>query len=452
MAKRKTVFVCQECGNTSVNWRGQCSACGSWNSFQEETQAPGPKGKPSEGLEQGSAAAVPLSDFDLTAISRLQTVDNEFNRVLGGGMVPGSLILIGGEPGIGKSTLLLQLALQQSHSILYVSGEESLNQIKIRASRIGRPNPSCYLLTATALETVLEQLQKLAPDVVILDSIQTLTSKEVENTAGSIPQIRETTTQIQRWAKAHHKAVILVGHITKEGFIAGPKVLEHMVDTVLYFEGEAQYNYRILRTIKNRFGSVAEIGIYEMAHEGLKPVANPSEILLSHRSEPLSGVAIAATLEGIRPMLMEMQALVAPASYGTPQRATTGFDARRLNMILAVLEKRCNLRISNTDVFLNVAGGMKVEDPSADLSVALALASSYYDTALSNKTCFAGEIGLSGEIRPVNQIEKRVKEAEKLGFETMFIPKFNQKHLETRYSNLQVKAVEHLEAVFPMLF
>jgi DNA repair protein RadA/Sms len=452
MAKRKSAYVCQECGDTSVNWRGQCPTCGSWNSFMEETissshdsSAPSPSGASKQ-------EAKPLKDFELDAVSRVQTIDPELNRVLGGGIVPGSLVLIGGEPGIGKSTLLLQLALGQQETILYVTGEESYNQIKIRASRVGSPNPACYLLPETALETVIEQIQKLQPTIVILDSIQTITSQEVESTAGSIPQIREATAHLQRWAKQQQIAVILVGHITKEGFIAGPKVLEHMVDTVLYFEGEAHYNYRILRTIKNRFGSVAEIGIYEMVSHGLRTVDNPSEILLSQRDKLLSGIAIAATLEGIRPMLTEIQALVAPTSYGTPQRATTGIDSKRLNMILAVLEKRCGLKLSNADIFLNVAGGMKIEDPSADLSVAVALASSYYDIPVSDETCVAGEVGLSGEIRPIQQVEKRINEAEKLGFKEIYISGFNQKHLEQNHKNITIQAVSNLEVLLGMLF
>jgi DNA repair protein RadA/Sms len=452
MTKRKSAYVCQECGNTSVNWRGQCPACGSWNSFFEETIASSHESSALSSSTRTKQVAQPLTDFELDAVSRVQTPDSELNRVLGGGIVPGSLILIGGEPGIGKSTLLLQLALQQPETILYVSGEESYNQIKIRASRVGSPNPACYLLPETALETVIEQIQKLNPTLVILDSIQTITSKEVESTAGSIPQIREATAHLQRWAKEHQIAVILVGHITKEGFIAGPKVLEHMVDTVLYFEGEAHYNYRILRTIKNRFGSVAEIGIYEMISQGLRTVENPSEILLSQRDKLLSGIAIAATLEGIRPMLTEIQALVAPTSYGTPQRATTGFDSKRLNMILAVLEKRCGLKLSDSDIFLNVAGGMKIEDPSSDLSVAVSLASSYYDIPVSDDTCVAGEIGLSGEIRPVQQVEKRINEAEKLGFKAIYISPFNQKHLEQAHPNLTIHPVGNLEVILDKLF
>lgn len=453
MAKRKSAYVCQQCGATSVNWRGRCPSCGSWNSLMEEVlqqdTASSAVAKPEPATKKG---AQPLADFTLDDVHRIQTPDHELNRVLGGGIVPGSLVLIGGEPGIGKSTLLLQLALEQQETILYVTGEESLNQVKLRAARIGRPNPDCYLLPETAIEAITQQIKQVQPAIVVVDSIQTLTSGDVESTAGSVPQIRESTNNLQRWAKQQNIAIFLVGHITKEGYIAGPKVLEHMVDTVLYFEGEQHYNYRILRTIKNRFGSVAEIGIYEMVAQGLRPVTNPSEILLSQRTEALSGIAIAATLEGIRPMLTEVQALVAPASYGTPQRSTTGFDNRRLNMLLAVLEKRCGLRLSTADVFLNIAGGMKIEDPSSDLSVAVALASSYYSYPVGDDHCFAGEIGLSGEIRPVQQVEKRINEAEKLGFSIMYIPDFNQKHLEGAHPALRLHPVSTLEAVLQGVF
>lgn len=451
MAKQKTAYVCQECGATSVNWRGRCPSCGSWNSLVEEIiRSPG--NNTSTTPESKPQTAQPLKDFELNEVNRIITRDPELNRVSGGGIVPGSLVLLGGEPGIGKSTLLLQLALEQEETVLYVTGEESINQVKIRASRIGEPNPSCYLLPETAIETIIEQIQEVQPSIIVVDSIQTLTSGDVESTAGSIPQIRESTHNLQKWAKKNNTAIFLVGHITKEGYIAGPKVLEHMVDTVLYFEGEQHYNYRILRTIKNRFGSVAEIGIYEMVTNGLRAVSNPSEILLSQRDEALSGIAIAATLEGIRPMLTEIQALVAPASYGTPQRSTTGIDARRLNMILAVLEKRCGLRLSTADVFLNVAGGMKVEDPSSDLSVAISLASSYHNQTVSDNTCFAGEIGLSGEIRPVQQVEKRINEAEKLGFSAIYISDFNQKHLESNHPGITIYPVTTLEAVLSNLF
>ncbi len=404
--------------------------------------------------DEGSQSSVAsLGDFELTAVNRLQTPDEELNRVLGGGIVTGSLILIGGEPGIGKSTLLLQLALEQrDKTILYVTGEESLNQVKMRAYRIGDPNPECYLLPETSVEVIVQKIKGIAPDILIVDSIQTLTTSEVDSTAGSIPQIRESTTHLQRWAKQKNMAVFLVGHITKEGFIAGPKILEHMVDTVLYFEGDQNYNYRILRTIKNRFGSVAEIGIYEMLEQGLYQVKNPSEILLSQRNETLSGVAIGAMLEGIRPMLIEIQALVSPAYYGTPQRSTTGFDGRRLNMLLAVLEKRCGLKLSIQDVFLNIAGGLKVEDPSTDLSVTVAIASSYQDMAVGDHICFAGEIGLSGEIRPVQQVEKRILEAEKLGFEQIYISTFNKKHLDQKERTIEIVSKDTVYEVLKALF
>ncbi len=440
MAKTKTLYVCQQCGATSVNWKGRCPSCGEWNTFLEEIQTQEDKGRSTSlsSKSDGNSLAS-LESFDLEEVNRIQTKDEELNRVAGGGIVPGSLILIGGEPGIGKSTLLLHLALEQpDKKLLYVTGEESLNQVKMRASRIGDPNPECYLLPETSVEVIVQKIKTLEPDLLIVDSIQTLTTSEVDSTAGSVPQIRESTTHLQRWAKQKAIPIFLVGHITKEGYIAGPKILEHMVDTVLYFEGDQNYNYRILRTIKNRFGSVAEIGIYEMKEKGLRQVKNPSEILLSQRDDSLSGIAIGAMLEGIRPMLIEIQALVSTAYYGTPQRSTTGFDGRRLNMLLAVLEKRCGLKLSVQDVFLNIAGGLKVEDPSTDLSVAIAIASAYEDQPVGDHICFAGEIGLSGEIRPVQQVEKRILEAEKLGFEKIFISSFNKRNLNQTSKTIDI--------------
>jgi len=454
MAKTKTLYICQQCGATTVQWKGRCTACGEWNTYVEEVVEQESKGR-STSLSAGQASdsVSSLGDFELQTVDRLQTKDEELNRILGGGVVLGSLILIGGEPGIGKSTLLLHLALEQrDKTILYVTGEESLNQVKMRAARIGNPNPECYLLPETSVEVIVQKIKSIAPDLLIVDSIQTLTTAEVDSTAGSIPQIRESTTNLQRWAKQQNMAIFLVGHITKEGYIAGPKVLEHMVDTVLYFEGDQNYNYRIVRTIKNRFGSVAEIGIYEMMEQGLRQVKNPSEILLSQRNESLSGIAIGAMLEGIRPMLVEIQALVSPAYYGTPQRSTTGFDARRLNMLLAVLEKRCGLKLSTQDVFLNIAGGLKVEDPSTDLSVAIAIASSYEAQAVGDNYCFAGEIGLSGEIRPVQQVDKRILEAEKLGFEKIYISSFNQRNLDNRSRSIDVVMKDTVSSVIQEVF
>lgn len=453
MAKIKTIYVCQQCGDTSVKWKGKCSACGSWNSYLEEVVQEQKSGGFKKSEKGAGQAVQTLGNFDLTEVERMVTPDEELNRVLGGGIVPGSLILLGGEPGIGKSTLLLQLALEEKRqTILYVTGEESLNQVKMRASRIGDPNPGCYLLPETSLEVIQQQIEHIQPEILILDSVQTLTSAEVDSTAGSIPQIRECTNALQYAAKQKGMAVFLVGHITKEGYIAGPKVLEHMVDTVLYFEGDHNYNYRIIRCIKNRFGSVAEIGIYEMIDKGLRQVKNPSEILLSQRDESLSGIAIAAMLEGIRPMLLEIQALVTTAYYGTPQRSTTGFDQRRLSMLLAVLEKRCGLPLSNQDVFLNIAGGLKIEDPSSDLSVAVAIASSFEDQPVGDHICFAGEIGLSGEIRPVQQIQKRITEAEKLGFKQIYISSYNEKFLEGGKWTIEVVMAETVNQVLQKVF
>lgn len=454
MAKTKTLYFCQQCGASSVNWKGRCPSCGEWNTFVEEVVEQEEKGRSTSlSGDKPSESIASLGDFELKTVNRLNTPDDELNRVLGGGIVPGSLVLVGGEPGIGKSTLLLQEALEQEDkTILYVTGEESLNQVKMRAARIGNPNPDCYLLPETSIEVINQKIKSIEPDILIVDSIQTLTTAEVDSTAGSIPQIRESTTHLQRWAKQKNIAIFLVGHITKEGYIAGPKVLEHMVDTVLYFEGDQHYNYRILRSIKNRFGSVAEIGIYEMLEQGLRQVKNPSEILLSQRNESLSGIAIGAMLEGIRPMLIEIQALVSPAYYGTPQRSTTGFDSRRLNMLLAVLEKRCGLKLSVQDVFLNIAGGLKVEDPSTDLSVAAAIASSYEDLPVGDNISFAGEIGLSGEIRPVQQVEKRILEAEKLGFERIYISSFNQRNLNLEGRTITIRAKDTVYEVLRDIF
>lgn len=453
MAKTKTIYVCQQCGATSVKWRGKCPACEAWNSYLEEVVQEQKSGKIKKGENFANKEVQTLGDFELTEVERMVTPDEELNRVLGGGIVPGSLILLGGEPGIGKSTLLLHLALEEKgQTMLYVTGEESLNQVKMRASRIGDPNPECYLLPETSLEVIQKKIEQIQPDILIVDSVQTLTSSEIDSTAGSIPQIRECTTALQYMAKQKGMAVFLVGHITKEGYIAGPKVLEHMVDTVLYFEGDHNYNYRIIRCIKNRFGSVAEIGIYEMVDRGLRQVKNPSEILLSQRDESLSGIAIAAMLEGIRPMLVEIQALVTPAYYGTPQRSTTGFDKRRLSMLLAVLEKRCGLPLNTQDVFLNIAGGLKIEEPSSDLSVAVAIASSFEDQPVGDHLCFAGEIGLSGEIRPVQQIQKRITEAEKLGFKQIYISSYNEKFLEGGEWDIEVVMAETVNKVLHKVF
>lgn len=436
MAKSRTVYVCQSCAHKSIKWVGKCPSCEAWGTYEEEVIEKGqqePRKKRSQA--QLEEKLVSLAQVEAVERERWDTPDQELNRVLGGGIVPGSLILLGGEPGIGKSTLLLQLALQMKEQrLLYVSGEESLNQIKMRAKRLEGQNENCYLLAETNFLDIRDAMEQLQPDLLIVDSIQTLHHPDIESSPGSIPQIRGCTHELTQLAKRSGAAVLLIGHITKEGYIAGPKVMEHMVDTVLYFEGDRNYNFRIVRTIKNRFGSVSEIGIYEMTQKGLQIITNPSEILLSHRSQQLSGIAVAAPLEGIRPMLIEVQALVSPTSYGTPQRTTTGFDGRRLNMLLAVLEKRVGMRLGMQDVFLNIAGGLKVEDPSIDLAVVAALASSNEDLSISGTTCFAGEVGLSGEIRPVRQVEQRINEAEKQGFDRFFLSSYNKKNLTKQFS------------------
>ncbi|MGD1843088.1 MAG: DNA repair protein RadA [Thermonemataceae bacterium] len=453
MAKVKKAYFCQSCGYESAKWMGKCPACGEWNTFVEEVI------QKDNGLKKGNwrvttsqkVANKPkaIKEIKHEEQTRITTPDTELNRVLGGGIVPGSLVLIGGEPGIGKSTLMLQIALQLSpYKILYVSGEESELQIKMRAERINAKNEHCYLLAETSALNIFKQLEVLEPDVLIIDSIQTLQSSFIESAAGSISQVRECTAELMKYAKESSTPVFLIGHITKEGTLAGPKVLEHMVDTVLQFEGDRHLVYRILRTSKNRFGSTAELGIYEMLATGLRLVTNPSEILISQREEALSGVTIGATLEGNRPLLIEIQSLVSPATYGTPQRSSTGFDAKRLNMLLAVLEKRGGFRLGAQDVFLNIAGGLKVEDPAIDLAVCISIVSSYEDIAVTNGVCFAAEIGLGGEIRAVSKIENRISEAEKLGFHTIFISKYNLKGLNLENYQIKIHAVAQLDEVF----
>lgn len=417
---------------------------------------------------------VKVADITFKEEHRLLTPDNEFNRVLGGGIVAGSLVLIGGEPGIGKSTLMLQLALQMPNiKVLYVSGEESEHQVKMRAERLApvgskqlavgseqsHVGKGCYILTETSTQNIFKQIEELEPDLVVVDSIQTLHSSHIESTPGSVSQVRECTAELLRFAKESGTPVFLIGHITKDGMIAGPKILEHMVDTVLQFEGDRHHVYRILRTIKNRFGSASELGIYEMLGEGLREVSNPSEILLSQRDELLSGITISTTLEGMRPMLIETQALVSPSPYGTPQRTATGFDTRRMSMLLAVLEKRCGFNLGAKDVFLNITGGIRVEDPAIDLGLAAAIVSSHQDIAVPFKTCFAGEIGLSGEIRAVNRVEQRIAEAQKLGFEQIFISKYNlpsggqdKKGIDLSRYKIDIKVVSSIEEVFEILF
>ena len=429
MSKIKSVFFCQNCGASSPKWIGKCPSCSEWNTYVEEVveNKKDKIGWNKSQSKKGSQKPISIKEISIQNDSRIITPDNELNRVLGGGIVSGSLVLLGGEPGIGKSTLLLQLALQIDQAkVLYVSGEESESQIKMRADRIGVKNENCFILSETSLANVFQQINDLSPDLVIVDSIQTMQSSDIDSSTGSISQIRECTGAFQRFAKETSTPVFLVGHITKDGSIAGPKILEHIVDTVLQFEGDQHYTYRILRTIKNRFGSSSELGIYEMQGAGLRQVSNPSEILLTQRDELLSGVAIGAMLEGIRPMLIETQALVTQAVYGTPQRTSTGFDPGRLKMLLAVLEKRCGFFFGVKDVFFNIAGGIKVDDPAIDLSVVASLLSSFDDRIIPAGYCFTGEVGLSGEIRAVNRIEQRIAEADKLGFEKIFISSFHK--------------------------
>lgn len=428
MSKIKKAFFCQNCGYESPKWLGKCPSCGQWNTFVEELleTVKTDKSNSWKSHVKGKTYTVHLSEIESNVQKYILTNDHELNRVLGGGIVPGSLVLIAGEPGIGKSTLFLQNALQlQNITTLYISGEESEQQIRMRADRLGLQNENFYLLTETDTQTIFQEIKKLNPQLVIVDSIQTLQSPYIESAPGSISQIRTCTTELQKFSKATQTPVFIIGHINKEGTIAGPKILEHIVDTVLQFEGDQHYLYRILRTVKNRFGSTSELGIYEMTGNGLRQVSNPSEILISKKDEPLSGIAIAASVEGIRPMLIETQALVTHSVYGTPQRTVNGFDLRRLQLLLAVLEKRGGFQFGVKDVFINIAGGLKVADPSIDLAIVSALLSSYEDQPLPYHYCFAGEVGLSGEIRPVNRIEQRIAEAEKLGFEKFFISRYN---------------------------
>ena len=458
MAKTKVAFFCSECGYESAKWIGKCPACNSWNTFVEEVIVKGTE--KNNGKEDWKEFKVPggLKTVSLTSVSsaedvRLQTSDVEFNRVLGGGIVAGSIVLIAGEPGIGKSTLFLQIGLQlQGIRTLYISGEESEQQIKMRANRVGINNDDFYLLTETNTQTIFQEIKKLKPEVVIVDSIQTLSTPFIDSAPGSISQIRETAAELQRYAKETQTPVFLIGHITKDGSIAGPKILEHMVDTVLQFEGDRHYTYRILRTLKNRFGSTSELGIYEMTGGGMRPVTNPSEILITQKDDELSGIAIAATMEGIRPLLIETQALVTQSVYGTPQRTVSGFDLRRLQLLLAVLEKRGGFHFGVKDVFINIAGGIKVEDPSIDLAIVCALLSSYEDVALPQKICFAGEVGLSGEIRAVNRIEQRIAEAEKLGFEKIILSKYNAKSIQNLKTGIEIVALGKVEEVYQYMF
>ncbi len=458
MAKTKSSYFCQSCGYESAKWLGKCPSCQQWNTFVEEIiekndKAPTWKTSISQTTKRLPKPAL-MQEIVYTEEHRLITPDHELNRVLGGGIVGGSLILIGGEPGIGKSTLMLQLALMvKGLNVLYVSGEESEQQIKMRAERILKsPLSNCYILTETSTQNIFKQIELLQPHLVIIDSIQTLHSAHIDATPGSVSQVRECTAEMLRFAKETATPVFLIGHITKDGMIAGPKILEHMVDTVLQFEGDHHHTYRILRAVKNRFGAAAELGIYEMQGSGLRQVSNPSEILLSQRDEPINGVTISATIEGMRPMLIETQALVSTSPYGTPQRSATGFDTKRMNMLLAVLEKKCGFKLGNKDVFLNIAGGIRIEDPAMDLGLIAAIISSHEDMPIGDKICFAAEVGLSGEIRAVNRIEQRILEAQKLGFEQIFISRYNRKGLDASKFSIEIKTVSKIEEVFNLLF
>ena len=454
MRKVKKAFFCKNCGYESPKWAGKCPSCNEWNSFIEEIIHKESATSKQSWKESDSknSKSIEINDVETNEQDRIISKDDELNRVLGGGIVPGSLVLVAGEPGIGKSTLFLQDALMMNNlRILYISGEESEQQIKMRANRINIKHDAFFLLTETSTQTIFQEIKKIKPELVIVDSIQTLQSSYIDSSPGTISQIRECTAEFQRFAKETQTPVFLIGHITKDGSIAGPKLLEHMVDTVLQFEGDQHYAYRILRTTKNRFGSTAELGIYEMTGVGMKPVTNPSDILINQKEEQLSGIAIGATMEGLRPLLIEVQALVTPSVYGTPQRTASGFDLRRLQLLLAVLEKRGGFHFGTKDVFVNIAGGLKIEDPAIDLAMVMALLSSYEDIPLSQKTCFAGEIGLSGEIRAVNRIDQRISEAEKLGFEKIIISKYNRR-TDSKSNAIKAIQVALVEEVYRMIF
>lgn len=455
MAKASTVFFCQNCGAQSPKWIGRCPSCGEWNTYVEEVIKKESSRENAMGEIKAGKKAIPTSIDKITSgkESRIDTGTLELNRVLGGGMVPGSLVLIGGEPGIGKSTLMLQVALGfQDRTVLYVTGEESGQQIKMRADRIGAGNPDCFILTETNTQNIFRFLEDVSPDVLVVDSIQTLYTDRIDSSPGSISQIRECAAELQRFAKLTDTPVILIGHITKDGMLAGPKVLEHMVDTVLQFEGDRNYEFRILRSVKNRYGSTSELGIFEMTDKGLREIHNPSEILISQRDEAMSGIAVAATIEGQRPMLVEVQALVGSAAYGTPQRSATGFDVKRLNMLLAVLEKRAGFKLGIKDVFLNITGGIRVDDPAIDMGIIAAVMSSNADIPIPQHYCLAGEVGLSGEIRAVNRIEQRVAEADKLGFEKIFISSYAKKTVDQKKYKAEIVYVKKIEDLIRALF
>jgi DNA repair protein RadA/Sms len=454
MVKKKTAFFCQSCGTQSPKWLGKCPACGEWNTFVEEVVSleKADSWENDEHRKASRSKPISIDEIELKPDARIKTHDLELDRVLGGGIVLGSLVLIGGEPGIGKSTLMLQVALKlRNCKILYVSGEESEPQIKMRAQRINKQAGDLFILTETNLESIFSNIKALKPNILIVDSIQTVFTEKIEASPGSVSQVRQCAAELMKFAKQTNTPVFLIGHITKDGSLAGPKTLEHMVDTVIQFEGDRHLSYRILRTTKNRFGSTSELGIYEMQHDGLRQVSNPSEILISQREDDLSGIAIGASLEGNRPLLIEIQSLVTPAAYGTPQRSSTGFDAKRLNMLLAVLEKRGGYRLGLQDVFLNIAGGLRIDDPAIDLAVAVSIISSLEEIPVSHKYCFAAEVGLGGEIRAVNRIENRIVEAEKLGFEQIFISVFNKKGLDFSKYNIEVRPYAKLSAILSVL-
>ncbi len=451
MAKVKSVYVCQNCGAESAKWIGRCNSCGEWNTYVEQRISKGPARSASV-RKDSYTTPISLEEVQSDQVARIDLRNGEFNRVLGGGIVPGSLILIGGEPGIGKSTLALQVALRIDKSTLYVSGEESPQQLKMRAERIGGGNGACHVLAETSLQNILTQVEHTKPQLLIIDSIQTLYSEEIESAPGTISQVRDCAAQLLRVAKETHIPVILIGHINKEGNIAGPKVLEHIVDTVLQFEGDTHHLYRILRSNKNRFGSTSEIGVFEMTGEGLREIVNPSELLINQQPADLSGSAIAANVEGVRPILIEVQALVSSAVYGTPQRTSTGFDTRRLSMLLAVLEKRASFKLASKDVFINIAGGLRVDDPAIDLAVISAILSSTVDIPIHPFTCFAGEVGLSGEIRPVTRIDQRLGEADKLGMKRILMPTFNKKRIDPSSFKLEIVEVNRVQEIPKYLF
>lgn len=453
MAKVKKAFFCKNCGYESAQWLGKCNACGEWNTFVEEIVSKPSAKEASKPKWKGIEKYVPqkINHIVATSEERIRVADGEFNRVLGGGIVRGSLVLVGGQPGIGKSTLLLQVATRMKHKVLYISGEESEKQIKMRADRIGVLNEDCYIYAETNITTMLATAKKLAPDMMIVDSIQTIYSPLLDSTTGSVSQVRECAGELQRFAKETGVPIFIVGHITKDGSLAGPKLLEHIVDVVLQFEGDQNYSYRILRTLKNRFGSTDEIGIYAMNASGMQEVSNPSELLISQNDDKLSGSSIAASIEGQRPLMIETQALVTASVYGTPQRSATGFDLRRLSMLLAVLEKRCGLGFGMSDVFLNIAGGLKVVDPAIDLSVVAALISSLNTIHINKKICFAGEVGLSGEIRAVSRIDQRIQEAARLGFEEIYVSKFN-KGIDTAKYGITIRTISKVDDLLELVF